>query len=105
MRTMTDAEKSEIRCEVSIRLTYKDISEVHDRFSRLSECLKEKGLAPEISTGQGVYSSDCLILACKGAISLLDAEGIAAKSNVYVLPISVCYYPTGGFFLTKEELE
>lgn len=98
MRMMTGMEKSEISCEVSIRLTYEDNSDVLYRFSKLERCLKEKGLAPEISKGS--YFGECLILTCNGTISLLDAERIEAKRDMYVLPICVRYSSHRGFRLT-----
>lgn len=98
MRMLTGAEKSEISCEVSIRLTYQDDEDVLDRFSKLEGCLKEKGLAPKVE--KGFYFSECLILTCKGTISLLDAEQIEGKGDMYVLPIHVLYSSSRGFTLT-----
>ena len=100
MRSITDMEKSEIRCDVSIRLTYKDDSEVQDRFSKLERCLKEKGLAPEIS--RGFYFGPSLVLVCEGTISLLDAEQIEDRGDTYVLPICVRYSSFLGFTLTNK---
>lgn len=100
MRMLTDIEKAEISCEVSICLRYSDDSDVRNRFSKLERCLKEKGLAPEISND--VYFGPCLILTCKGTISLLDAEQIEDKNDIYVLPIYVHYYSGKGFALTDK---
>ena len=100
MKMLTGIEKSEIACNVSIRLNYRDDADVQDRFSKLERCLKEKGLAPEIS--KGVYFGPCLTLICKGTISLLDAEQIEDKGDVYVLPIYVRYYSNKGFMLVND---
>lgn len=99
MRRMTESEKSEIACDVSIELNCSDEPDVLDRFSKLKDCLKERGLEPKIS--KGYYYGECLTLTCDGTISLLDAESIAAKDDVYVLPIFVRYYPGKGFVLTN----
>ena len=100
MRTMTESEKSEIACNVSIRLNYCNEDDVPYRFSQLKDCLSEKGLDPKIS--KGFHYGECLTLTCEGTVSLLDAERITAKHDLYVLPVFVRYYPSRGFVLTSE---
>lgn len=99
MRTLTEEDKTQIKCEVNISLCYEDCDDVKKRFNKLCIYLHCVHLVATVTKGEKF--GPCLNLNCMGDISLSDAEWILSKDDDYVLPLEIRYC-NGKFLLAKE---